>query len=167
MQFSSCSCQGGCFWLLNLVSQREQSLDMLVFPSQSRHCFVCFRILTRYQALWYPRSQSQVIWKLVTGVTVGVLVVWTRSFQGEAGGWFYCSSELTVDSRGCAHQIFQASRGILVPTWRLITRQNLKHQLEKYIVTALLEKDRMGIFACIFCAKPWGEIVDSDCFHTC
>jgi len=55
-----------------------------------------------------------VIWKLVPGMAVGVLVVWTSSFQGEAGGWFYCSGDLKVDCRGCAHQICQASGRILV-----------------------------------------------------
>lgn len=49
-------------------------------------------------------------------VAVGVVDVWTSSFQGEAGSLFcfFCLSELQVDSRGCAHQISQASGRISV-----------------------------------------------------
>lgn len=39
----------------------------------------------------------------VAAVKVGALDVWTSSFQGQAGTWFYCWNELEGEGGGRGH----------------------------------------------------------------
>lgn len=87
-------------------------------------------------------------------------------FREKLEAWFYCLSELQVDSRGCAHQICQASGRISGSSHMQADYKPEPQAAAGKVCSHSPSRERQG-WVFLLASSILGVVVDSEGFHTC